>query len=132
MPTTEHSAATTDDERQILELFEAGDRALMAADVAELERIYAEDYLQYDEGGSPCTRQDLIQKLTSGAVRFLSMRSTGRQVRLFGDFAIVHGSEADEMIHSGVRKSVRYVYMDVVIKRGGKWKILGSQLARVA
>jgi hypothetical protein len=33
---------------QILELFEDGDRALIAVDIAELSRIFADDYVQYE------------------------------------------------------------------------------------
>ena len=104
-----------DDEQQIIQLFEAGDRALTAADVPELRRIYADDYVQYDESGKVVTKEDLVRRLTSGAIRFVSMTSTGRRVRLFGDFAIVHGSEEDEVEQDGRRGSVRYLYMDVVI-----------------
>jgi hypothetical protein len=46
------------DEQQILELFQDGDRALMTASVVELERIYADDYLQYDESGQACDATD--------------------------------------------------------------------------
>src|SRR5580704_2214288 len=118
------------DEEQIVKLFEDGDRALMAADVAELRRIYADDYLQYDEAGKVSTRQDLIENLASGKIRFVSMTSTGRRVRLFGDFAVVHGSEEDELEQAGRRSRVRYLYMDLVVKRDGKWQIVASQLAR--
>lgn len=120
-----------DDEQQIIQLFEAGDRALTAADVPELRRIYADDYVQYDESGKVVTKEDLVRRLTSGAIRFVSMTSTGRRVRLFGDFAIVHGSEEDEVEQDGRRGSVRYLYMDVVIKREGKWQVVGSQLVKV-
>lgn len=119
------------DEQQIIQLFEDGDRALMAADVAELVRIYADDYVQYDETGKASTRQDVINNLKSGAVRFISMVSTGRGVRILrDDVAIVHGSEEDEVEQGGKRFNVRYVYMDVVAKREGRWQIVGSQLAK--
>jgi ketosteroid isomerase-like protein len=120
------------DEGQIIQLFEDGDRALISADVGELRRIYAEDYVQYDESGSASTRQDLIDRLTSGRVRFASMKSTGRQIRLLReDVAIVHGSEEDEIEKDGTQSYVRYVYMDVVVKREGRWQIVASQLARL-
>jgi ketosteroid isomerase-like protein len=119
----------SNDEQQILRLFEDGDRALISANVEELQRIYAEDYVQYDDAGKTSTRQDLILSLASGATRFISMASTGRTIRLFGEFAIVHGSEEDTMERGGQRFSVRYVYMDVVIKVEGRWQIVGSQLA---
>ena len=51
------------DEQQILKLFEDGDRALIAADVAELSRIFADDYIQYDESGESRTKQNVIKNL---------------------------------------------------------------------
>jgi len=119
------------DEQQILQLFQDGDRALISADVSELQRIYADDYVQYDESGKSSTREDLIRKLTTGAIRFLSMTSSGRRIRLLrDDVAIVHGSEDDEVEQNGQRSTVRYVYTDVVIKRDGRWQIVASQLTR--
>jgi uncharacterized protein (TIGR02246 family) len=121
------------EEQQILKLFEDGDRALVAADAAELSRIFAEDYVQYDEAGQTSTKQDLIEKLTSGAIRYVSVVSTGRRIRMLrDDVAIVHGSEVDMVEHSGERVPIRYVYMDVVMKRDGRWQIVGSQLAKAA
>jgi Domain of unknown function (DUF4440) len=121
------------DQQQILKLFADGDRALMSANVRELERIYAEDYIQYDESGVSSTRQDLIEKLTSGKLRFLSMTSTGRKIRILrDDVAIVHGSEEDDMEQEGQRFPAEYIYMDVVMKRDGRWQIVASQLAKPA
>jgi uncharacterized protein (TIGR02246 family) len=121
-----------DDERLIIQLFEAGDRALISADVAELSRIFADDYLQYSASGERSTKQDVIDNLTSGKIRYLSMTSTGRRIRLLrDDVAIVHGSEEDEVERGGSRFSVRYIYMDIVMKREGRWQIVGSQLAAI-
>lgn len=121
------------DEQLILQLFEDGDRALIGGDVTELSRIFADDYIQYDESGRVSTKLDVIENLSSGAVRFVSMVSTGRHIRLLrDDVAIVHGSEDDEVEQGGKRFPVRYIYMDVVMKRDGKWQIVGSQLCRLA
>ena len=119
------------DQQQILKLFEDGDRALVAADLAELSRIFADDYLQYDESGKPFTKQDVLDNLKSRAIRYASMISTGRHIRLLSeDVAIVHGSEEDVVEQGGQRFPVSYVYMDVVVKRNGRWQIAGSQLAK--
>jgi uncharacterized protein (TIGR02246 family) len=121
----------SDDEKQILQLFEDGDRALIAANLAELSRIFADDYVQYDESGKLFTKQDVLDNLKSGAVRYIAMISTGRRVRLVrDDLAIVHGSEEDDVEKGGQRFPVSYVYMDVVVKRDGRWQIVGSQLAQ--
>jgi hypothetical protein len=119
------------DESQILKLFEDGDRALIAANLAELSRIFADDYIQYDESGTAHNKQDILDRLRTGAIRYISMVSTGRRIRLLSeDVAIVHGSEEDDIEQSGRRFPADFIYMDVVVKRDGRWQIVGSQLAR--
>jgi hypothetical protein len=121
------------DEQQIVKLFEDGDRALIAADLAALSRIFAEDYIQYDETGRPSDKQNVLDNVKSGTIRYISMVSTGRRIRLLSeDLAIVHGSEEDEVEQSGKRFSIRYIYMDAVMKRNGRWQIVASQLAKPA
>src|SRR5215467_12682922 len=102
------------DEQQILALFEAGDRALMNADISALSEIFADDYVQYDAAGQPFTKQEILDKLRSGDIRYPSIVSTGRNIRVFGDMAVVHGSEDDEVVASGGRSCVRYLYLDVL------------------
>ena len=120
------------DEQQILKLFEDGDRALIAADFTELSRIFADDYVQYDEAGKSFTKQDVLNNLDTGAIHYISMVSTGRRIRLLSeDVAIVHGSETDEVELGGRCFPVRYIYMDAVVKRRGKWQIVASQLSKL-
>ncbi len=118
------------DEQQILALHEAGDRALMSADLAVLEEIFADDYVQYNDAGQAFTKKDVLENFRSGAIRYPSIVSTGRKIRVLGDTAVVHGSENDEVEAGGKRFPVRYIYLDVLQKRNGKWKLVASQLAR--
>jgi ketosteroid isomerase-like protein len=119
-----------DDEQQILRLHEAGDKALMNADLGVLAQIFADDYVQYNESGRAFTKQDVLDNFRTGAIRYPSIVSTGRKIRLFGNMAVVHGSENDEVEAGGKRFAVRYVYLDVLQKRNGEWKLVASQLAR--
>ena len=74
---------------------------------------------------------DVIGNLISGKIRFVSMVSTGRRIRMLReDVAVVHGSEEDLVERGGTRVPVRYIYLDVVMKRGGRWQVVGSQLAK--
>jgi uncharacterized protein (TIGR02246 family) len=118
------------DEYQILALHEAGDKALMSADVAALAQIFADDYVQYNESGIAFTKQDVLNNFRTGTIRYPSIVSTSRKIRVFGETAVVHGSESDEVETGGKRLSVRYVYLDVLRKIDGKWKLVASQLAR--
>jgi ketosteroid isomerase-like protein len=102
----------------------------MAADLATLAKIFADDYVQYNEAGKAFTKQDVLDNFRTGAIRYPSIVSTGRLIRLFGDTAVVHGSESDEVETDGKRFAVRYIYLDVLRKRDGEWKLVASQLAR--
>src|ERR1700722_8931189 len=117
------------DEAQILALHEAGDKALMSADLDALAEIFADDYVQYNESGKAFTKQDVLNNFRTGAIRYPSIVSTGRKIRVFGDTAVVHGSESDEVEAGGKKFSVRYVYLDVLRQCNGEWKLVASQLA---
>jgi uncharacterized protein (TIGR02246 family) len=118
------------DEEQILALQEAGDKALVSADLAVLAEIFADDYVQYNEAGKAFSKQDVLTNFRTGAIRYPAIVSTGRRIRIFGDTAVVHGSEADVVETDSKRANVRYVYLDVLRKDKGKWKLVASQLAR--
>jgi ketosteroid isomerase-like protein len=120
----------TDDE-QIFALHQAGDKALMSADLTVLARIFADDYVQYNEAGKAFTKQDVLNNFRTGAIRYPSIVSTGRKIRIFGDTAVVHGSESDEIEINGKRSAVKYVYLDVLRKCDGEWKLVASQLGRL-
>ncbi len=124
------NSAQLNDEQQILALHEAGDCALMSADLAVLSEIFADDYVQYNEAGKAFTKHDVLSNFQTGAIRYPSIVSTSRKIRIFGDTAVVHGSETDEVEINGKRSAVRYVYLDVLRKRNGEWKLVASQLAR--
>ncbi|MGA2424056.1 MAG: nuclear transport factor 2 family protein, partial [Terriglobales bacterium] len=64
---------TQDDEQQILALHEAGDQALMSADLAVLAQILADDYVQYNEAGEAFTKQDVLNNFRTGAIRYSSI-----------------------------------------------------------
>ena len=124
------SPETLTDEEQILALFEDGDRALMSADLAVLAEIFADDYVQYNDAGEPFTKREILDNFRSGAIRYPSIVSTGRKIRILGDTAVVHGSENDVVETDGERRNLRYLYLDVLQKRNGKWRLVASQLAR--
>jgi uncharacterized protein (TIGR02246 family) len=118
------------EEEKILALHEAGDRALMSADTQALAGLFADDYVQYNEAGKAFTKQDVLSNFRTGAIRYSSIISTRRQIRVFGDMAVVHGAERDEVETEGKRSTVNYVYLDVLRKENGQWKLVASQLAR--
>jgi uncharacterized protein (TIGR02246 family) len=122
----------SNNEAQIKQLYQAGDHALMSADLDALTRMLADDYIQVDPTGKPQSKQAILENFRSGAIRYPSIVSTRRTIRIFGDTAVVHGSETDEVEAGGRRFTAHYMYLDVLLKRDGQWKLVASQLATPA
>jgi uncharacterized protein (TIGR02246 family) len=120
------------DEQKIEALYEIGDQALMSADVDALSDILDDDYVQYGDTGRPQSKHTILANFRAGAIRYPSIVSTGRTIRIFGDTAVVQGSESDEVESEGKRFHARYMYLDVLLKRDRQWKFVASQLARPA
>jgi uncharacterized protein (TIGR02246 family) len=120
------------EERELVALFESADRALERADLHALAKLFADDWVQYDPKGRSRTKAEVFANLERGTVRYPSIRSTSRDVRIFGDMAVVHGSETDEVESEGHRTTERYLYLDVLQKREGQWRIVSSLLAKPA
>ena len=71
--------------------------------LAELARIFADDYVQYNESGKAFTKQDVLDNFRTGAIRYPSIVSTGRRIRVFGDTAVVHGRNRTKSRTDGKR-----------------------------
>ena len=77
--------------------------------------------MQHDEAGNDFTKQEVIDNLTSGTIRFVSMTSTGRRIRLLRTtWRLFMGRKTMWWSKAGKRFPVRYVYLDVVMKRDGQ------------
>jgi ketosteroid isomerase-like protein len=53
------------------------------------------------------------------------------RVRVFGDTAVVTGTDAETALEDGNKSIVHYVWTDVFVKRNGKWLAVASQTAQV-
>jgi hypothetical protein len=49
------------------------------------------------------------------------------KVRIFGDVAVVTGSDDEKSSYKGKDTSGHYVWIDVFVKRKGKWQAVASQ-----
>jgi hypothetical protein len=54
------------------------------------------------------------------------------KVRIFGDTAVVTGSDTEKSMENGKDSSGKYVWTDVFVKQNGKWRAVVSQWAKVS
>ncbi len=53
------------------------------------------------------------------------------KVRVFGDTAVVTGTDDEIIMEAGKKSSDHYAWTDVFVKRNGKWLAVASQTAQI-
>ena len=70
--------------------------------------------------------------MKSGASKLDSFDFGPMDVKVIGNVAVVQGSDTEKSTYKGTDTSGKWAWMDVFVKRDGKWLAVRSQLARVS
>ena len=122
------SASTSDTIKQIEHEWTA---ATIAGDYDKVSQIIGDDWTGISFDGSKMTKQSFLADLKSGKDKAESVEIGPMDVKVLGSVAIVQGSDTEKSITNGKDTSGKWVWMDVFVKRDGKWVAVRSQAARV-
>jgi ketosteroid isomerase-like protein len=100
--------------------------ALVKSDIATLDSIFAESYVDTDEHGRRSDKQAVFSVLKSGDLHITSIKLSDMLVQLYGDAAIVIGTAAQVGNFKGQPLTPTIVFTDTFIKRNGKWRAVAS------
>lgn len=118
-------------EQSLLQIERDWNQALLAKDYKALDRIMAEDWVGIDFRGMPVTKAESIAELKAGGSGNQSVELGDMTVKVFGDTAIVIGSDTEKSTYHGKDTSGRYAWTDVFVKRHGRWQAVASQTTRI-
>ncbi len=116
----------TSDLATLLELNEDYIRSVQSSDVKRFEEILADDFLCSLPDGSLIDRKSFLER-TALPVQISNLEAHEVNVRLMGDFAIVHAWTTYTMA-DGRAGSGRYT--DVWARRNGKWLAVSAHVTR--
>ena len=105
--------------------------ATIAGDYDKISQIIADDWSGISYDGSKMTKQAFLADLKSGKDKAQSVEIGPMDVKVLGNVAIVQGSDTEKSVMNGKDTSGKWVWMDVFVKRDGKWVAVRSQAARV-
>jgi ketosteroid isomerase-like protein len=118
--------------QQIFQLEETWRTAMLKADVPALEAVMSDDYTAITASGALQSKEQSLDSLRSGAMRFTSLAIFDRRVRFYGSTALVTSRAVVSGTHSGVDISGSYRYTRVYVKNAqGQWKIVSFEASRI-
>jgi ketosteroid isomerase-like protein len=105
--------------------------ATKAGDTDKLGQILADDWAAIAYDGSKQTKQSYMADWKSGKSKLESFEFGPMDVKVMGNIAVVQGSDTEKSTTNGKDSSGKFAWMDVFVKRDGKWVAVRSQTAMV-
>lgn len=100
-------------------------------DADKLRDILAENWIGIGPDGKTSDRAKALEDLKSPGNSLDTLEMGPMEVRLFGNTAVVTGSDTEKSMENGKDSSGKYIWTDVFVKQKGKWKAVASQSAKV-
>ncbi|TAJ68959.1 MAG: nuclear transport factor 2 family protein [Phenylobacterium sp.] len=107
------------------------DRAQVASDKAELERLIADDYVLHNSGGQVQDKKSFIADQVAPGYKLEPFVVEEKVEKVMGTAAILGGVARAKGTSGGEPYDVKLRFIDVWQKRGGKWVVVMSQATRV-
>jgi len=98
-------------------------------DAAAFEQFVADDWIAITPDGKSQTKAERAAEIK--AARTTSATMGEMKVRVFGDAAVVTGSDDEVTVEGGKTSNDHFVWTDVLVKRHGKWLAVASQTAQI-
>lgn len=98
-------------------------------DAATFEHLVADDWIAISPDGKSQTKAERAADIK--AAHMTSATLGDMKVRVFGDTAVLTGTDDEVTTTDGKKSSDHYVWTDVFVKRNGKWLAVASQTAQI-
>ena len=100
--------------------------ALMKSDVAILDSIFTDTYVDTDEHSHRSDKQGVLSVLKSGELKIESIKLSDMHVYDYGDAAVVTGSASQVGNFKGQPLTVTIIFTDTFVRKNGKWRAVAS------
>jgi ketosteroid isomerase-like protein len=125
--TTQQSEARA----QLDQAYAAYVEAIIDADSATLAKLYTEDYTFTNGRGEFLSKEDRLQNVETGATDLESVKESDREVRIYGNTAIVTNQITLKAKYSGQPASGVYRHLSVWVKQGDSWHLAANQITPI-
>lgn len=106
--------------------------AAIHADIAALETIMSDDYVFISALGQRMNKQEHLNSLKSGDIKYDSLTYKDVKVRAYVDTAILTGQITGKGTNAGQSISGEHFITRVYVRQGGRWIIVSAQATRAA
>lgn len=118
-------------EQTLINIEKSWNEALVSNDLAAVSRIVADDWVGIDFKGAMTSKAETLAQLKSGESRNEYVELGDMNLRVYGDTAVVMGTDTEKSVYQGQNTNGRYAFTDVFVKKDGRWQAVASQSTRI-
>lgn len=116
--------------RHLIALEQKWNDAILGNDRTAAGAFMAEEWTEITSDGSVLTRAEDLDELVDG-YHATSILLSGFEVQIFGDVALVSGVSEEKSSYRGRDTSGTFRWMDVWVRRAGRWVCVKSTVVRI-
>jgi ketosteroid isomerase-like protein len=105
--------------------------AVIKGDLATLERIFADDLLYIHSNARLETKQQFLESVKSGNIKYEALKHSDLKVQLFGDTAVLRGKSDIKGVANGQPYALPIRFITVYVKLNGRWQMTAWQSTRI-
>ena len=121
------SMATADPAGDVERMEQERIQAIIDVDMPTLYAIYAEDFFYNVAAGNSLTRSEYLPRYESGELKVNKSDSEARDIRVYGNTAVVTGIVHVNATIKGENKELHLRYLNVWVKRAKGWVLVARQ-----
>jgi Domain of unknown function (DUF4440) len=110
-------------ERELQELEDARYRAMVSSDLASLERLLADDLIYTHATGLVDTKQQYLESIRSGQLKYLSAERKQDSLRQIGEVVVIQGRLRAHVLKAHQDQLQDSLFLAVWAKRGKHWQL---------
>ena len=119
-------------EQTLIQMEQDWSQADTLKDAAALNRILAEDWIGIDFEGTVLNKPQALKGISSGSGSLESTVLRDMKVRVYGNTAVVTGTDTEKGEYHGKDSSGKYLWTDVFVLRNGRWQAVSSQSTKLS
>ena len=105
--------------------------AVKTKSAEKLGEILADGWVGLGWDGKTSNKAKALADLKAPGNSLDSFEMGPMKVRIFGNTAVVTGSDTEKSAENGEDTSGKYIWTDVFVKQNGKWRAVASQSTKV-
>jgi hypothetical protein len=118
-------------EQTLIQMEQDWSQADIKKDAAALNRILAEDWIGIDFEGTVLNKAQALKGIGSDAGSLETTVLRDMKVRVYGNTAVVTGTDTEKGVYHGKDSSGKYLWTDVFVHRNGRWQAVSSQSTKL-